>query len=110
MVAKASVNQPYTAVNVAAEACFLMSKTHGAGPAEAIALARKGVYGMVLSVADHVDSMETLMKKHADRPTSLADVCVIRSAEIHREPRILTVDADFRIYRWARTRKFQILE
>jgi predicted nucleic acid-binding protein len=50
-----------------------------------------------------------LLRKYADRPFSLADACLIRCAEVHQEARILTFDADFRVYRWARTRRFELL-
>ncbi len=94
---------------VVAEACFLMRKVHSQGPAEVIALARKGVYEMSLSLDGHWPNIEALLKKYADRPVSLADACLIRCAEIHQEPRILTFDSDFGVYRWARNKKFQVL-
>ena len=94
---------------VVAEACFLMRKVDTTGPAEVIALGRKGVFQIAISLDEHWDDVEALLKKYADRPTSLADACLIKCAEVHKEPRILTFDADFRIYRWARNRKFQLL-
>lgn len=95
---------------VVAEACFLMRKADAAGPAAVIALARQGVYGIALSLDDHWAEIEALLKKYADRPISLADASLIRCAEIYEEPRILTFDADFAVYRWARRKKFQILD
>jgi len=94
---------------VLAEACFLMRKVHAEGPAEVIALARKGVYEVTLSLDDHWAEIEALLRKYADQPVSLADASLIRCAEIHREPRILTFDRDFTTYRWARNRKFEIV-
>lgn len=94
---------------VIAEACFLMSKVHAAGPAEVVALARRGVYDVAMSIEEHWASIEALFRKYADRPISLADACLIRCAEIHQEARILTFDGDFGVYRWARNRKFEIL-
>jgi predicted nucleic acid-binding protein len=95
---------------VVAEACFLMRKVHADGPAEVIALARKGVYEIALSLEDHWGEIEALLEKYANRPISLADACLIRCAEIHGEARILTFDDDFDVYRWARTKKFRPLE
>jgi predicted nucleic acid-binding protein len=91
---------------VVAEACFLMRKVHRAGPAEVAALGRRGLYTIAISVDEHWIAIEALLKKYADRPISLADACLIRCAEIHEEPRILTFDRDFSVYRWARNRKF----
>jgi len=94
---------------VVAEACFLMRKVHAAGPAEVIALGRRGVYDMAISVDEHWTNIEALLRKYADRPISLADACLVRCAEIYQEPRIVTFDRDFSVYRWARNRKFELL-
>jgi predicted nucleic acid-binding protein len=94
---------------VLAEACFLMRKVDAAGPAEVIALGRRGLYTVAISVDEHWDNIEALLRKYSDRPISLADACLIRCAEVHREARILTFDEDFAVYRWARSRKFDVL-
>ena len=91
---------------VVAEACFLMRKVDVAGPAEIVALGRRGVYRIAMSIEDHWTNIEALQRKYSDRPISLADACLIRCAEIHQEPRILTFDRDFGIYRWGRARRF----
>jgi len=49
------------------------------------------------------------MKKYADPPISFADACLIRCAELHEEGRIATFDRDFSVYRWSRTRRFEVL-
>jgi predicted nucleic acid-binding protein len=95
---------------VVAEACFLMRKVHRAGPAEVLALGRRGVFEISLSLDEHWPSIEALTKKYADQPLSLADACLIRCAEVHHEARILTFDADFDVYRWARSRRFDRLD
>ena len=95
--------------SVLAEACFLMRKVRASGPAEVIALGKKGVYEVSLSLADNWSSIEDLRKKYAGRPISLADACVIRCAEVYEEERILTFDSDFRMYRWSRSKKFNLL-
>jgi predicted nucleic acid-binding protein len=94
---------------VLAEACFLMRKVDPSGPAEVLALGRKGVYEIALSVSDECAAIEALLRKYADRPVSLADACLIRCAELHDEPRLFSFDADFRVYRWARSKKFDVL-
>lgn len=95
---------------VLAEACFLIRKVHTDGPAEVVMLGRKGVYAISMSIEEHWSNVETLLKKYSDQPISLADACLIRSAEIHREARILTFDADFEVYRWSRSKRFQPIE
>jgi predicted nucleic acid-binding protein len=95
---------------VIAEACHLLSRVHREAPAEVLALGRKGVFTIGLSVDEEWSSLEFLLKKYADRPTSLADACLIRMAELHKEPRILTFDSDFGVYRWARNRRFRQID
>ena len=95
---------------VIAEACFLMRKVDPAGAAEVVTLARNGVYELSFSLHEHVSTVEGLLKKYADQPISLADACLIRCAEIHREPRILTFDADFTRYRWSRGKRFEFVD
>jgi predicted nucleic acid-binding protein len=94
---------------VIAEACFLMGRVHVDGPAEVIALARKGLYEIALPLAQNWTQIEALLRKYASRPISLADACLIRCAEVYKEARILTFDSDFRIYRWNRNKKFDLL-
>jgi uncharacterized protein len=94
---------------VVAETCFLMRKVHPAGPSEVVALGARGVYSIAISLDEHWTSIEALLKKYSDRPISLADACLIRCAEIHREARILTFDRDFNVYKWERNRKFELL-
>ena len=94
---------------VIAEACFLMKKVHPDGPAEVISLGRKGFYDVSVPLAANWNHIETLLRKYKNQPISLADACLIRCAEIYKEARILTFDSDFRIYRWAKNKKFEIL-
>lgn len=91
---------------VLAEACFLMNKVHASGPAEVMTLGRKNVFEISFQIEDHWKEIETLLRKYAGRPISLADASLIRCAEIYQEPRILTFDSDFQIYRWSRNKKF----
>ena len=94
---------------VLAEACFLMRKVHPSGPAEVMALGRKNVFEIAFSLDDHWTEIENLLKKYARRPISLADASLIRCAEIYQEPRILTFDSDFEVYRWSRNKTFDLL-
>jgi predicted nucleic acid-binding protein len=94
---------------VIAEACFLIRHVDANGPAEIISLGRKGLYAIALSLEDHGHEVEALLKKYRNRPISLADACLIRCADVYDEPRILTFDSDFAIYRWARNKAFRPL-
>jgi uncharacterized protein len=86
-----------------------MRNVHRHGPAEVVALGAAGVYEVACRRQADWPSVEALLKKYADRPISLADACLIRCAELHDEPRILSFDRDFDVYRWRRNRKFEVL-
>ena len=106
----ASCAPPFRACEaVVAEACFLMRKVHATGPAEVVALARRGVYNVAISAEEHWPTIEALLRKYSDRPISLADACLITCAQTFNEPRIVTFDTDFRIYKWGRNRAFEVL-
>jgi predicted nucleic acid-binding protein len=94
---------------VLAEAAHLLSKVDAAAPAGLLALGRTGAIEVVLRVDEHWDALERTLQKYHDVPASLADACLIRCAEVYQEPRILTFDTDFTIYRWSRNRRFEIL-
>lgn len=94
---------------VVAEACFLMHRVDPAGPAAVMELGRRGVLTVALAINEHWPQIEALLGKYRDRPISLADACLIRSAEVHQEGRILTFDEDFDVYRWGRNRRFECL-
>jgi uncharacterized protein len=94
---------------VLAEAAHLLAKVSPGAPAAALALGRAGAYEIALRLDEHWQPIERVLQKYRDLPVSLADACLIRCAEVHREPRILTFDADFAIYRWSRNRRFDLL-
>ena len=94
---------------VVSEACFLLRSVHERAPAEVIRLARNGVYEISVAMRDHWADIEALLQKYANRPISVADACLIRCAEILDEPRILTFDSDFGIYRWGKRQQFDLI-
>jgi uncharacterized protein len=50
-----------------------------------------------------------LLRKYADVPMGLADACLVDLATQTGHGRILTLDSDFKIYRWGRNRPFELL-
>lgn len=94
---------------VLAEAAHLLAKVDIAAPAGLVALGRTGAIEIALHIDEHWNAIEKTLAKYRDVPASLADACLIRCAELYHEPRVFTFDADFAIYRWSRTRRFEIL-
>ena len=107
----ANCEPPFRSCEAAiAEACFLMRKVHPDGPAEVAALGRRGLYEIPFTLSAHWPNIEAVLKKYRNRPISLADACLIRCAEVFDDPRILTFDSDFSVYRWGRNKTFQFVE
>ncbi len=54
-------------------------------------------------------SVNELMAKYADVPADFADACLIHMADELDTGDILTLDSDFKHYRWRRNRAFRLL-
>lgn len=93
---------------VVAEACYLLRGVPGASAA-VLANVEKGIFQVPFQLAGEAGDVATLMERYADVPMDLADACLVRLAELLDTPRILTLDADFRTYRWHRRRVFDLL-
>jgi predicted nucleic acid-binding protein len=72
----------------------------GARGAPAVSgLLRRRALIAAFNLDNDVEPVLKLLLKYADVPMSLADACLVRMAETHPDPVILTTDSDFRIYR-----------
>jgi uncharacterized protein len=83
---------------VLTEAAFLL-KREGREADAIFDLLERGVLRVALHVEDHQADLRALMRRYRNRPMSLADACLVRLAELHQDAVILTLDADFKIYR-----------
>lgn len=58
---------------------------------------------------DEEQRIVALMERYRDRPAGLADASLIAAAESLDDPRIMTQDSDFYIYRFKDNRDFEVL-
>jgi predicted nucleic acid-binding protein len=93
---------------VLAEACYLL-RNLGDASRQLLLDVRDGRYVVDYALAKRAGEIAKLLGKYADVPMSLADACLVDLAEIHQTARVLTLDTDFRIYRWARNRPFELV-
>jgi predicted nucleic acid-binding protein len=93
---------------VIAEACYLMRNIPGAAAAILGNVAR-GALEIPLKLSACAPSVAKLMRKYATVRMNLADACLVHLAEQSGTGRILTLDRDFLIYRWRRSRGFENL-
>lgn len=83
---------------VLTEACFLYAR-EGGDPFKIIGKVGSGFLKVDFSVAGEAAALEVLMKRYADTPMALADACLVRLSEMHRNCRVLTLDRHFKHYR-----------
>jgi len=83
---------------VLSEACFLL-RSNGHGQDAVLELLKRDVLRLPFRLDEHTGQIMWLLKKYSDVPMSLADACIVRMSEMHGDSPVLTVDADFRIYR-----------
>jgi len=93
---------------VISEACFLLRHwEEGAG--SIFELPQRKVLDISFCLADHIIPVSILLRKYGNVPISLADACLVRMAELHDISSIMTLDADFRIYRKHKRRIIPVL-
>jgi predicted nucleic acid-binding protein len=83
---------------VLTEAAFLL-KREGGDPDALFELMQRKVIRVALRMDEEQTELRTLMRRYRDRPMSLADACLVRLSEKHRDCTVFTLDSDFRIYR-----------
>lgn len=101
-----AVSRPLvTCEAVIAESCFLMR--HLTGAAEAImANVTAGVFQIPFQLSRCAVHVQRILRKYGDRKIDFADACLIHLAGELRTGDILTLDRDFRIYRWGVRKPF----
>jgi predicted nucleic acid-binding protein len=62
-----------------------------------------------ISLGDATQEIRELMRKYRDTPADFADACLIHLADRFDTGDILTLDSDFKHYRWRRNRQFRLL-
>lgn len=91
-----------------AEACYLLRQVPDA-VAAVLDNVESGDFLIPYRLTGRAATLAKLMKKYADRPMDFADACLVDMATELGCGRILTLDADFRFYRWGRNRPFELL-
>lgn len=93
---------------VVAESCYLLRKLPGAADAVLENVERRA-FQIPLRLDESCASVRALMKRYARLPMDLADACLVALATEVDTGRIFTLDDDFRVYRWRRSRAFNLL-
>jgi predicted nucleic acid-binding protein len=83
-----------TCESVLAEAAFQLSST-----SIVFKLLRDSLLRISFNLDENIAHVEQLAEKYEDRKPDLADLCLVRMSELYPLHPILTVDADFSVYR-----------
>jgi predicted nucleic acid-binding protein len=93
---------------VIAESCYLLREIAGAAAA-VLDNVDRSVFQIPYRLTGNAAGVLRLMRKYADMPMDFADACLVDMASDYQTGRILTLDTDFRVYRWGRNRPFELL-
>jgi len=93
---------------VIAESCYLLRNLRGAADTVIENVAR-GIFQIPFQLTQSASQVLTALRKYHDVPAAFADACLIQLAEQLNTGDILTLDGDFALYRWNRTRPFRLL-
>jgi predicted nucleic acid-binding protein len=77
----------------------ILLKREGCDTDALFTLLERGVIRVGMAVQDELSDLHALMRRYRNKPMSLADACLVRLSEIHRNAEVFTLDRDFRIYR-----------
>lgn len=98
---------------ITAEACIaeaLHLLDHAEAAVEAILTnVQQGALAVPFRLGDCASEVAYLMSKYADTRCDFADACLIQLADQFGTGDILTLDSDFKHFRWRRTRRFHLL-
>ncbi len=97
-----------TCESAVSEALFLLRMVVGGASTIAGMLVGGGLE-IGFSLTGELQPVCNLIKKYASVPMSLADACLVRMSEIYSKHKVMTLDADFRIYRRRRNRVIPLL-
>ena len=93
---------------VIAESCYLLRGLLGA-PEAVLENVERGVFQIPFRIAHSAAAVRSTLRKYRDRAADFADACLIQLAGELDTGDILTLDSDFKAYRWPRNRRFNLL-
>jgi uncharacterized protein len=93
---------------VIAESCYLLRDLSGAAET-VLENVERGIFQIPFQLSRAAPLVRAIMRKYRDLPADFADTCLVQLADELNTGDILTLDRDFGLYRWRRTRPFRLL-
>ena len=83
-----------TCESVLSEAAF-----HIGDPGVVLGMIRRGLIRLAFHAEPEIPRLAELASRYQDRNPDFADLCLIRMSELYPRHPVITVDADFRVYK-----------
>lgn len=93
---------------VLSETCFILLR-YRQDPELAFSLIERGAVQLAFDLAAEFAAVRALFTRYRNVPASLADACLVRMSELHRDARVMTLDSDFLVYRKTRSKPVPVL-
>ena len=74
-----------------------------------LANVENGFFAIPFQLSRSTPQVQAILQKYRDTPADFADACLIAMADELDSGDILTLDSDFKHYRWRRNRAFRLL-
>ena len=81
------------------EAVLAETAFHLQSSKEVVGMLRDNMVRLAFDCANHQEQLYDLATRYADRNPDFADLCLIRMSELYPRHTVISVDADFRVYR-----------
>ena len=91
------------------EAVLAETAFHLRSSTRVVGMLRDRLVRIAFDCASHTEHLHDLATRYADRKPDLADLCLIRMSELYPTHTVITVDADFRVYRRNRREAIPLL-
>jgi uncharacterized protein len=93
---------------VIAESCYMFRNIPGAME-EVLTNVARGIFELPFRLPNSAADLEAIKDEYRDTPADFAAACLIQMADELDTGDILTLDSDFRSYRWRKTKSFNLL-
>jgi uncharacterized protein len=103
------VNRPLVTCEPAVTEAIHLLRRIPEAPQAILENLEQGLLEIPFALAGAARAAGALMRKYADAPCDFADACLVLLAEQVGCGDILTLDTDFKRYRWRRNRAFNLL-
>jgi predicted nucleic acid-binding protein len=109
VAALARVKQPVATCEAVIVESFYLLQSIPSAVDDVLANVGKGTFQIPFQISACASEVQQILRKYRDTPADFADACLIHMADQLNTGDILTLDSDFKHYRWRRNRHFRLL-